>query len=154
MKLVAALVSGQLVPSAIAPVSSKHHSTLVKYKYESSGSCVSGTSSGWRKHKYNPAESNIQASRATTPFREVALESFASLPDKSGSTLDYRHLSSCTYVLCALKGICCGLSVLPIRRYPKPGGVVASHPTPGNMFTDAYGINFRLHSLHLQVMLP
>lgn len=107
-------------------------------KHESSGSRVSGTSSGWRKHKHNPTESGIQASRATTPFREVALESFASLPEKSGSTLDYRHLSSCTYVLCALKGICCGLSVLPIRRYPKPGGVVASHPTPGNMFTDAY----------------
>lgn len=76
-----------------------------KYKHESSGSCVSGTSSGWRKHKYNPTELSIQVSRATTPFREVALESFASLPDKSGSTLDYRHLSSCTYVLCALKGI-------------------------------------------------
>ena len=56
---------------------------------------MSGTSSGWRKHKHNPIDSSVQDSRATPLFLEVALESFASLPDKAVRLLiavTYHHV--------------------------------------------------------------
>lgn len=117
MKLVVALVAGQLVPSTIRLcVQTRAAGTLV-IPDESSGSCVSGTSSGWRKHKHNPIESGVQESRATPLFLGVALESFASLPDKAVQLLiavTYHHV----FMFICPKGCLLRLSVLPLLLLP------------------------------------